>query len=155
MKHNSIGTVLLRNHPADKTAVATFDHRDLNAYLLVVIGRAKPEPAEVDVYRSVAERAYGRVGIPVRDIQPICHKDPITILPLTQNLATVIELFGSGVRRILVTSPTSSEVTGVLSPLRLLEFFWTESVNFPLIDRLYPTILRDLRIGSQEIISIK
>ncbi|EFW99926.1 cbs domain containing protein [Grosmannia clavigera kw1407] len=137
-----------------KTAVATFDHRDLNAYLLVVIGRAKPEPTEVEVYRSVAERAYGRVGIPVRDIQPICHKDPITTLLLTQNLAAAIELFGSGVRRILVTDPTSSEAVGILSPLRLLEFFWIESVNFPSIDRLYPMILRDLRIGSQDIISI-
>lgn len=154
LRSSQAGAVLLRNSPADKTVVATFDHSDLNAYLLVVIGLAKPEPDDVAVYRSIAERAHSRVGIPVRDIQPICHKDPIATLPASQRLPSAIELFGSGVHRILVTNPASSEVVGILSQLRLLEFFWNERVNFPTIDRLYPVLLRDLRIGSQDTISI-
>ena len=37
----------------------------------------------------------------------------------------------------------------------MVDFFWNEGVNFPTIDRLYPALLRDLGIGTQQIISVK
>ncbi|OAA57016.1 cbs domain containing protein [Niveomyces insectorum RCEF 264] len=154
LRTSRTGVVLLRERPTDETVVSTFDYNDLNAYLLVVIGMGQPEPADVPVFARISQRAQDREAIAVRDIQPICQPDPLKTLSVTDSLLRAIELFGSGVRRILVTKPASSDVVGVLSQLRLLEFFWHEAVSFPLIDRLYAATLRDLRIGSQETIAI-
>ncbi len=76
------------------------------------------------------------------------------MLPADQSLVQAIEVLGSGIHRILVTDP-ASKVVGVLSQLQLLEFFWNERINFPIIDHLYPAALKDLHIGSQQIIAIK
>ncbi len=153
--NNATGVVLLRENASDRTAVGTFDYNDLNAYLLVVIGMAKPDPEMVPVFQSIAQRAQERVPIPVRDIQPICNKDPLVTLPQGDNLLHAIELFGSGARRVIVTNSLGTEMVGVIGQLHLIEFFWNEAVNFPQIDRLYAANLRDLRLGSQDIIAIK
>jgi hypothetical protein len=147
--------VLVRNSPADKVAVSTFDYSDLNAYLLVVIGMANPDPEQVAVCQSIAQRAQDRVAIPIRDVLPICHKEPLASLSYNDDLVAAIEVFGSGARRVIVTNPNATEVVGVLSQLHLIQFFWNEAVNFPQIDQLYASTLWDLRIGSQEIIAIK
>lgn len=152
--NNSTGVVLLTESSSSKKPVATFDYSDLNAYLLVVIGMSKPEPEQVPVFQSIAERAHGREAIPIRDIQAICHKDPLATLSYNDDLTKAIEVFGTGARRILVTNQQGTDIVGVLSQLHLVEFFWNEAVNFPMIDRLYNSNLRDLRIGSQEIIAI-
>ena len=146
--------VLVRENATSEVAVSTFDSNDLNAYLLVVVGLAKPEEAHISLYDSVAKRAQGREAIPLRDIEPICRKDPVVRLAVEQNLTQAVEVLGSGIHRILVTDGTS-KVVGVLDQLKLLEFFWNEGINFPAIDRLYPVALRDLPVGSQKIIAIK
>ena len=153
--NNSTGVVLLRESSSSNQPVATFDYSDLNAYLLVVIGMSQPEPEQMPVFQSIAERAHGRVAIPIRDILPICHKDPLATLAYNDDLTKAIEVFGTGARRILVTNQQGTDIVGVLSQLHLVEFFWNEAVNFPMIDRLYNANLRDLRIGSQQIIAIK
>lgn len=147
--------MLVRNSPSDKLAVSTFDYNDLNAYLLIVIGMANPDPEHVATCQSIAQRAQDRVAIPVRDVLLICHKEPLAVLSYDDDLVRVIEVFGSGARRVVVTSPGGTEVVGVLSQLHLIQFFWNEAVNFPQIDRLYSANLRDLRLGSNEIIAIK
>lgn len=53
-----------------------------------------------------------------------------------------------------MTSP-AGDVIGILSQLKLVEFFWNEGINFPAIDKLYPMILRDLGIGTQQIVAVK
>lgn len=50
---------------------------------------------------------------------------------------------------------SAGEVAGVLSQLRLVEFFWNEGVNFRVIDDLYPRLMRDLAIGSQQVIAVR
>ncbi len=134
--------------------MTTFDYSDLNAYLLLVLGLAKPNEAHISLFESIATRAQGQIAIPLRDIQPICRKEPLVMLPADQNLAQAIEAFGSGIHRILITNSTL-EVVGILDQLKVLEFFWNEGVNFATIDRLYPVPLRDLQIASQKIIAIK
>lgn len=120
----------------------------------MVVGLAKPDEQNLALFDSIAKRAQERVSIPLRDIQPLCRKELLITLPADQNLAHAVEVLGSGIHRILVTD-SSSQVVGILSQLTLLEFFWNEGVNFPTIDRLYPLPLRDLQIGSQQIIAIK
>jgi hypothetical protein len=146
--------VLIRNSAASNKAESTFDFNDLNAYLLAVVGLAKPDDEHIALYDSIAKRAQDRVAIPLRDIQPICRKESLVQLTGDQNLARAMEVFGSGIHRIIVTNPTF-EVVGVLSQLKMIEFFWNEGINFPSIDRLYAAPLKELQIGSQQIIAIK
>jgi len=75
-------------------------------------------------------------------------------LPGEEKLSQAIQILGSGIHRLLVTA-TSGEVVGIASQLRIVEFFWNEGVNFPSIDRLYPALLRDLGVGTKDIVSVK
>jgi hypothetical protein len=115
---------------------------------------AKPSEDQFQLFDTIVQKAQEQVPIPIRDIQPIFRKESMVTMLAEQNLVQAIELFGSGIHRILVTNP-ASEVVGILSQLKMLEFFWSEGINFPMIDRLYPVSLRDLHIGSQQIIAIK
>ncbi|KAH6652097.1 hypothetical protein BKA67DRAFT_521064 [Truncatella angustata] len=153
LKNMSSNIVLIRDDASQDIAVSTFDHNDLNAYLLVVVGLAHPTDDLVSLYDSLVGKAQAHESIPLRDIQPICRKEALVTLPGDENLAKVIEIFGSGVHRLLVTN-SSGDVVGVLSQLRLVEFFWNEGINFRAIDELYPRLMRDLGIGSQQIIAV-
>ena len=155
LKSSSSSGVLIRESPESKTPVSTFDYNDLNAYLLIVVGLAKPEGEEqVALYSQLAQKAQERVPISLREMQPIFRKEELVVLPAEATLDRTIETFGSGVHRILVTNQ-ASDVIGVVSQLRLLEFFWHEGVNFPAIDKLYGAVLRDLHVGSQQIVAVK
>lgn len=116
---------------------------------------ANPDPEQVAACQSIASRAQERIAIPVRDVLPVCHKEPLAVLSDDDDLLRAIEVFGSGARRVIVTNYNSTEVVGILSQLHLIQFFWNEAVNFPQIDRLYAANLRDLELGSKEIIAIK
>ncbi|EGS19431.1 uncharacterized protein CTHT_0048910 [Thermochaetoides thermophila DSM 1495] len=137
-----------------KVAVSTtFDYSDLNAYLLVVIGLAKPGPNQVALYDTISKRARAQEKVTLREIQPICQKEELVVLRAKDTLDKAIEAFGSGIHRILIANDTG-EVVGLLSQLRLAEFFWHEAVNFPVIDRLFGSMLRDLGIGAQQVIAV-
>jgi CBS domain-containing protein len=153
VKHSPDNVVLIREDATSKKAITTFDYNDLNAYLLVVVGLAKPDDESIDLYEEIATKAQQQVGIPLREIQSVCRKETLATVPSQENLAKVIELFGSGIHRVLVTDE-NSDVIGILSQLRLVEFFWNEGVNFPSIERLYPAILLDLGIGTHQTFSI-
>lgn len=145
--------VMIKDGPL-KQPVSFFDFNDLNAYLVAVVGLAKPDEEHVQLYDSIAKRAQDREAIPLRDIQPICRHEQLVSLPPDEFLPGAIEVFGSGIHRLLITTQ-EGETIGVVSQLKVLEFFWNEGINFPVIDRLYPALLRDLQIGSQQIIAIK
>lgn len=155
LKSSSSQVVLVRESQSSKTATSTFDFNDLNAYLLIVVGLAQPDGEEqVALYSELAKKAQDRVPITLREIQLVFRKEELVVLPADTTLDRTIETLGSGVHRILVTNQ-ASEVIGIVSQLRLLEFFWHEGVNFPAIDRLYGAVLRDLHVGSQKIVAVK
>jgi hypothetical protein len=154
LKNNSSNVVLVRESASEKAAVSTFDYSDLNAYLLVVVGLAKPDEDLVMLYSEIAQKAQSQKPIALREIQPICRKNQLVNLPADSTLDKAVEVLGSGIHRILVTNRVS-EVVGILSQLRLVEFFWNEAVSFPTIDRLYGAPLRDLHVGTHQIIAIK
>ncbi|KAI0475009.1 hypothetical protein GGR56DRAFT_644172 [Xylariaceae sp. FL0804] len=153
VKNTSSGVVLIREDATSAKPVSTFDYNDLNAYILVVVGLAHPGEELVELYDELAKRAQARHSIPLRDIQPVCRKESLVTLQGDEDLARAIEIFGSGVHHILVANH-NSEVVGFLSQLKLLEFFWNEGVNFRVIDELYPRLMRDLGVGSQQIIAV-
>lgn len=154
LKNTTSNIVLIRENASSTTAVSTFDYNDLNAYILVIVGLAHPTEELVSVYNDIGLKAQARVDIPVRDIQPICRKESLVTLQADEDLLSAIELFAGGIHRIIVTDG-ASKVVGVLSQLKLIDFFWNESVHFKAIDELYPRLLRDLGIGSQQIIAVK
>jgi flagellin-specific chaperone FliS len=153
LKNSLSGVALIREDASTNKPVSTFDYNDLNAYLLVVVGLASPPEDLVTIYDDIAKKSQARESIPLRDIQPVCRKESLVCLQGDELITKAIEVFGSGIHRILITN-TYGEVVGILSQLRLLEFFWNERVNFRAIDELCPSLLRDLGIGSQQIIAV-
>jgi CBS-domain-containing membrane protein len=146
--------VLIRDDDSSQTPVSTFDYTDLNAYLLVVVGLASPSEEYRAHYDQIATKARERSAIPLKDIQVFSKKESLVVLPGGDYLTQAMEIFGSGVHRILVANQSGS-IVGILSQLKLVEFFWAEAVNFPSIEKLYPVQIRDLGIGSQQILAVK
>ncbi|KAI0397523.1 hypothetical protein F5Y17DRAFT_414727 [Xylariaceae sp. FL0594] len=153
VKNTKSNVVLIRENATSTTPVSTFDYDDLNAYVLVVVGLAQPPEELVGLYDDIAKRAQARDSIPLRDIQPICRKETLVTLQGDEDLVRAVEVFGSGIHRVLVTN-FQGEVVGILSQLKLMEFFWNEGINFRVIDELYPKLMKDLAIGSQQIIAV-
>jgi hypothetical protein len=104
----------------------------------------------------LAKKTSHHIPIPIRDVTTIAKKSPLVTLSESDDLMKAIELFGSGVHRILITSKEGTpNVIGVLSQLKLVKFLWDNGTSFNAIDSLYPVILRDLGIGTAQAISIK
>ncbi|KAI9759861.1 MAG: cell separation during budding [Chaenotheca gracillima] len=146
--------ILIREKASDESAVSTFDYSDLNAYLLLVVGLAHPDEDHVQSLDELAKKA--RVGnkIPIRDVKDLGKKEPFVTLSHTANLTKAVEIFGSGVHRIVIVKEGTTRVMGILSQLRLVKFLWENGRSFPIIDQLYPHVLKDLGIGSNHVISV-
>jgi len=146
--------LLLREDRNTSVACGTFDYNDLNAYLLVVLGLANPEETQIDTFDELAKKAQGGTPVPLREVISLAKKEPLTTLSETEDLSKAVEIFGSGIHRILVCKDGTNEVVGILSQLKLVKFLWDNGTSFPAIDQLYPVILRDLDIGTHQTISI-
>ncbi len=120
----------------------------------MVVGLAKPDEEHLDLYAEISKKAQAQEDIALREIQPLCRKEELVTLPADATLDKAVQALGSGIHRILVVSQ-AGEVDGVLNQQMLIEFFWNESVNFPAIERLYQCPLRELQIGTHQIIAIK
>jgi hypothetical protein len=147
--------ILVREGPDESSACDSFDYSDLNAYLLVVLGLINPNEEQIYLYNEIARKAGERVKIPIKGINGIAKKAPLVTLSESQDLSKAIEIFGSGIHRILIVKDGTENVIGILSQWILLKFLWDNASSFPIIDQLYPVILRDLNIGTQRTISIK
>ena len=147
--------VLIRANCKLSVACDTFDFNDLNAYLQVVVGLAKPEDSQVETYDQLAKKTQQQLPIPLREVTTLAKKAPLVTLSESNDISKAIEIFGSGVHRILICQEDSANVVGILSQLMLVKFLWDNGSHFPAIDALYPMILRDLSIGTQHTISIK
>ncbi|KAJ5083631.1 hypothetical protein N7456_013058 [Penicillium angulare] len=148
--------LLIRETPEDKSAVATFDYSDLNAYLLLAAGLAHPTEEHRAWYEEIAKKAHDGEKIPLRDVKHLSsEKEPLVTLPTSASVLSAVETFGGGVHRVVVTKETNdNEVVGIFSQFRLVKFLWENGRSFPIIEQLYSQSLSDLRIGSQDVISI-
>lgn len=83
LKNMSTNVVLIREDSSQHNAVSTFDHNDLNAYLLVVVGLAHPPEDSVALYDSLVKKSQAHESIPLRDIQvsvsPSCPPKDLVI----------------------------------------------------------------------------
>ncbi|KAI9804126.1 MAG: hypothetical protein M1825_001528 [Sarcosagium campestre] len=146
--------VLIRENTTQHHALATFDYSDLIAYLLLVVGIAHPDKDEISSFNELAKKAREGDKIPIKDVKDLGNKEPFVSLPHNAKLTQAVEIFGSGVHRIIIVRPGTKHVTGILSQLRLVQFLWENGRSFPIIDQLYPQHLKDLTIGSHQVIAI-
>jgi hypothetical protein len=85
----------------------------------------------------------------------LAKKAPLIALSESKDLSKAIEIFAGGVHRILIVKEDTDSVIGVLSQSIVVKFLWDNGSSFPIIDQLYPMILRDLNAGTHQAISIK
>ena len=148
--------LLVRARPEEKSAVATFDYKDLNQYLLFATGSLRPDTEHILFFQNLAKKAQVGAKIPIREAKSLGTKEPFVILPHTAKLTKALEAFGSGVHRLIIVREWTNEVVGVLSQFRLVKFLWENGKSFPIIDQLYTQQIKDLGIGSQRnLVSIK
>ncbi|KAI9680833.1 MAG: cell separation during budding [Caeruleum heppii] len=147
--------ILIREDTKALSACGTFDYADLNAYLLLVVGLAQPEgESSISSFQELAKKAREGNKIPIKDVKDLGKKEPFVALPHTARLTKAVECFGSGVHRIIILKDGTTEVVGILSQLSLVKFLWENGKSFPTIDHLYPYPLKDLSIGSHQVIAI-
>ncbi|KAL9107152.1 MAG: hypothetical protein Q9227_007932 [Pyrenula ochraceoflavens] len=151
---SSAPVLLIRDPASPKSAISTFDYSDLNAYLLLVVGLVEPEEDQITSFQELAVKARSGTTIPLEDVKDLSRKEPLVKLPHTADLMKAIEKFGGGVHRIVVFQEGTDTVIGVLSQTRLVRFLWENGRSFPSIENLYHRNLRDLAIGSRDVISI-
>jgi hypothetical protein len=147
---------LLRDSKDTRHATGTFDYSDLNAYLLLVVGLAHPDEEDVASFDELAKKGREGKPIPLRDVKEVGNrKEPLITLPHTADLTKAMEVFGSGVHRVLVAEEGTADVIGIITQLQLVKFFWENRQSFPDVDQLYPRLIKDLSIGSKSVLAIK
>jgi hypothetical protein len=151
----SPNVVLLRDSPNSKVATGTFDYSDLNAYLLLVVGLAQPDEHQLSRFKELAQKGREGKEIPMKDVKDLGRKEPLIFLGQTQPLAKAVEIFGSGIHRIVIVEEKSTEAFGVLTQLRLVEFFWENRTHFSPIEPLFHRTLRELDLASHSVYAIK
>jgi hypothetical protein len=148
--------VLIRAESNGPEAYETFDYTDLNAYLLVVLGLANPSTEQqIHSYTSIAEKARVGSEISLDSIRTLSHKPALILLEESQDLSKAAEIFAGGVHWLLIVKDGTTDVVGILSQWKLVKFLWDNGRSFPILDHLYTSILKDLNIGSVQIIAIK
>jgi len=156
VKHGAPNVVLLRENANTRHATGTFDYSDLNAYLLLVVGLAHPEEGDIASFDELAKKGREGKPIPLRDVKEVGgRKEPLITLDETTDLSKAMEVFGSGVHRVLVAEEGTSNVIGILTQLRLVRFFWENRSSFPAVNQLYPQLIKDLSLGSKTVLAIK
>jgi CBS domain-containing protein len=150
----SPNVVLLREDTSSKVVCGTFDYSDLNAYLLLVVGVAHPTEDQASTFKELAQKGIEGKPIPMKDVKNLGRKEPLVILAKSESLSRAVEIFGSGIHRVVVVDE-NSEAVGVLTQLRLVEFFWQNRGNFYQIESLFPHTLKDLDMGSHAVYAIK
>ncbi|EPS43436.1 hypothetical protein H072_2575 [Dactylellina haptotyla CBS 200.50] len=136
--------------------IGTFDYSDLTAFLLMVLGVWKGDPSDTDghTFQDLASQSRSGGDIPVKLVKDLGKKDPFITVSETEGLTKVVEILGSGVHRVAVVREGTDSVIGVISQLRMIEFFWSNANSFSQLDQILPLSLRELNFGSAQVISI-
>lgn len=147
--------LLIRDKNDPSKIVGSFDYNTLNAYLLLVLGLVPSNDNPIQDFVELANKAREGSPIPVKDVKDLGRKEPATFLPDSADLPHAIEAFGKGIHRVIVTKGKTADIVGVLSQSRLVKFLWENGRNFPVVDQLYAQHLKDLGVGSRDVVSVK
>lgn len=154
LAQNQFTSLPIKLNPTDTTIADTFDYADLNAYLLLVLGRIEPVGTSAETLELVARARSGRV-VPVQFAAQIGEKNPFMTLKSTDTIANAVEVLGNGVHRLAIADAANENVViGILSQRRLIRFIWENGRLFKSLEPLFQKSLADLGIGSKSVISI-
>ena len=143
--------VLVRESRETTVVMGMFGYEDLNAYLLLVLGLSQPDERAA----RLMQRARARETIPLKDVKDhLGLAEEPTLIPHTASLTQVMEILGSGTHRVVLCKEGTREAVGVLTQLGLVKFFWENHQNFPITESLYSMSLKDLEIGTKDVVAI-
>lgn len=114
-----------------------------------------PDAEHMHEYAGIAQRAAKQQPVRLAEVKALKHSDALVALPHTADLSKAVEIFGSGIHRILVTQEGGDDVLGILTQLRLVRFFWENHYGFADIENLFSHTLQDLRFGAKPVVAIK
>jgi CBS domain-containing protein len=147
--------ILIRESTDSRKAIGVFDYDDLNSYLLLVTGLARPQDSDFDQVDSIVSRARTNQPVELGNVKQLLgRKEPPAFCEGSDTLARAVEIFGGGCHRILVRAPGSQDVVGILSQVRLLRFLWENRASFQPVEQLHNRSLKELDLGSHSVVSI-
>lgn len=149
--------MLVRQNSSSKSAIGVFGYNDLLAYLLLVTELSVPRVQDPQDVRDLLTRARNQQNVTLAEIQALMKNDderPV-LLDQSEPLTKAVEIFASGVHRILITKSHTEDVLCILTQLRLARFLWENVANFNIIESLHAQTLKDLEIGSRAILYVK
>ncbi|KAI4738494.1 hypothetical protein E4T50_11035 [Aureobasidium sp. EXF-12298] len=155
IESGSPNVILIRESPSTRKAIGQFDYDDLNAYLLLVTGLARPQDSDFDQVDKIVSRARTNQPVELGHVKNLLgRKETPAFCDADATLARAVEIFGGGCHRIIVRAPGSEDVVGILSQLRLVRFLWENRASFQPVEQLHNRSLKELDLGSHSVISI-
>lgn len=170
VEHNltSIPVSLSKTDSTDLTNCLTFDYSDLNTYLLLIMNKINlndlsisdigdPDLSDEQRHEMIVKtvnKAKKGEEVPVDFIVRLHPKNPFVKFSEQETLYKAMESLGNGVHRVAITNPSGSKITGILSQRRLIKYMWENARRFPSLDFYINSTLQDLKIGSNNPISI-
>lgn len=127
-----------------------FDYADLNAYLLLVLGRIEPNDYSTSKkVQHYVELARSGKPVPVQFVAQLGVTDPFVVVPSNTFLSSAAEILGNGVHRIAISdSKDPNVIVGILSQRRMVRYIWENGRRFRSLEPLFQTPLNELNIGT-------
>lgn len=170
VEHNltSVPVSLSKTDSTDLTNCLTFDYSDLNTYLLLIMNKVNVNDLSISdigdpdlsqeqrqemIAKTISKAKRGE-EVPVDFIVKLHPKNPFVKFSEQDTLYKAMESLGNGVHRVAITNMTGSKITGILSQRRLIKYMWENARRFPSLDFYINSTLQDLKIGSNNPITI-
>lgn len=172
INHN-LTSIPVSRSKSDSTDLAnclTFDYGDLNTYLLLIMNKINFNDLCIDEVESgssltlkqkhefilnVVNKGKHGEEVPVDFIVKLHPKNPFLKFQSNEPLLKVMEALGNGVHRVAITDEfNNNKIVGILSQRRLIKFMWENARRFPSLDFYLNSTLQDLKIGSNNPITI-
>lgn len=169
MEHNltSVPVSLSKTDSTDLTNCLTFDYSDVNTYLLLIMNKINLNDLSIgeggdddlsnqqkDLIAKTINKAKRGEEVPVDFIVKLHPKNPFVKFSEQDTLYKAMESLGNGVHRVAITNMTGTKITGILSQRRLIKYMWENARRFPSLDFYINSTLQDLKIGSNNPITI-
>lgn len=166
-KLTSVPVSLSKTDSSDLTNCLTFDYSDVNTYLLLImnkinlndlsisdVGDAELSDQQKELIAKTISKAKKGEEVPVDFIVKLHPKNPFVKFSEQDTLYKAMESLGNGVHRVAITNMTGTKITGILSQRRLIKYMWENARRFPSLDFYINSTLQDLKIGSNNPITI-
>lgn len=168
--NHDLTSLPILNDLEDLSNCLTFDYSDLNTYLLLIMNKInlndlslididnddKSPQDKLNYVINIINKAKRGEEVPVDFIIKLHPKNPFLKFDCNDNLLKAMEALGNGVHRVAITNKIDNKenIIGILSQRRLIKYMWENARRFPSLDFYLNSTLQDLKIGSNNPITI-